>query len=68
MEYPILQYFHYEHLPPHLQDVSRPFSDLAHTLASTLPRGPEVSAGLRLLLQAKDCAVRAALPQPEPGE
>lgn len=64
MNYPILRFFAYKHLPSHLQKVSRPFCDLAHEMAQSLPPGPEVSAGLRRLLEAKDCAVRAALDAP----
>ena len=58
----ILRYFVYEHLPERLQVVSRPLCDLAHTLALTVPQGPELTAGLRKLLEAKDCFVRAAMP------
>jgi hypothetical protein len=58
----ILQYFAWEHLPEALQAVSRPFGELAEHLADTIPNGPELTAGLRKLLEAKDCAVRAALP------
>lgn len=65
MSAPILRYFTYDHLPPHLRDVSEPFHHLAHHLADSLPAGPELSAGLRKLLEAKDCAVRAALPTEE---
>jgi hypothetical protein len=61
MEPPILQYFQYGHLPPHLQEVSRPIGELATQMALQLPAGPELSAGLRKLLEAKDCFVRAAL-------
>lgn len=61
---PILQYFTFEHLPRKLRDISRPFSELAHRLVDELPPSAELSAGLRKLLEAKDCAVRAALPQP----
>lgn len=61
--YPILKYFAYKHLPPHLQKVSRQFSDLANDMAANLPKDPEVSVCLRRLLEAKDCAVRAALPK-----
>lgn len=57
--YPILKYFKYDHLPDHLKVVSKPFADLAHKMANELDSGPEVSAGLRKLLEAKDCAVRA---------
>lgn len=58
----ILRFFAYEHLPPHLQAVSKPIGDLAREMAATLPPGAEASAGLRKLLEAKDCLVRAALP------
>lgn len=57
----MLRYFEYTHLPPYLADVSRPFAELAQTLAESLPAGPEKTAGMRKLLEAKDCAVRAAL-------
>jgi hypothetical protein len=56
----ILRYFEYGHLRANLQDVSKPFAELAHLMAHTL-RGPELTAGLRKLLEAKDCMVRAAL-------
>ncbi len=59
---PILKYFAFEHLPSHLREISKPFAELANTLVATLPPGPELSAGLRKLLEAKDCCVRAALP------
>lgn len=32
MHNPIMEYFKYEHLPPHLQSVSKPFADLAHKI------------------------------------
>jgi len=62
MSAPILKYFAYEHLPAHLQDVSKPFGELARQLDRDLPDGAEKSAGLRKLLEAKDCFVRAKLP------
>ena len=58
---PMMQFFAYAHLPPHLQEVSKPFSDLAGKMVADLPRNPERRAGLRKLLEAKDCAVRALL-------
>ncbi len=58
---PILRYFAYEHLPPHLQDVSRKFYDLAMSMDASLLDSAEKSAGLRKLLEAKDCMVRARL-------
>lgn len=64
MDEPMMQFFKYEHLPEHLQGASKPFHDMATWMAETLPRNPERTAGLRKLLEAKDCAVRARLYQP----
>jgi hypothetical protein len=58
---PILQFFEYQHLPPHLAAVSEPFGRLALDIVVHLPRNPERTVALRLLLQSKDAAVRAAL-------
>lgn len=72
---PLLQFFQYAHLPLRLQQVSKPFCELAHamvrgdntpesgttTFGPPLPRNPERTTALRKLLEAKDCAVRAAL-------
>jgi hypothetical protein len=55
----ISQFFAYEHLPPHLQAVSKPFGELAKQIVDTLPRNPERTVALRKLLEAKDAAVRA---------
>lgn len=57
----ILQFFAYAHLPPHLQEVSRPFGEMAERIVTTLPRNPERTVALRKLLEAKDAAVRALL-------
>jgi hypothetical protein len=57
----MLQFFVYEHLPPHLQAVSKPFGDLARHIVETLPSNAERTVALRKLLEAKDCAVRALL-------
>lgn len=62
VDYPILRFFEYNHLPEELQKISKPFSDMAFELAGMPTKyGPEVSSGLRKLLEAKDCFVRAAL-------
>lgn len=61
MQNPIMKYFEYAHLPEHLQKVSQPFGEMAQSMNDLLPDGPEKSAGLRKLLEAKDCMVRAAL-------
>lgn len=58
---PILRFFHYAHLPPILQERSRPFCELAQLLVDTTPRNAERSVALRKLLEAKDAAVRAHL-------
>lgn len=57
----LLQFFAYEHLPAHLQEISKPFGELAKQIVDTLPRNPERTVALRKLLEAKDCAVRARL-------
>lgn len=56
-----IQFFDYEHLPAELQAVSRPCGELARLMEEKLPDGAEKSAGMRKLLEAKDCFVRAAL-------
>ena len=58
---PLLQYFKYEHLPPALQEASKPFCDLAQKIADGGTAGPETTVALRKLLEAKDCYVRAHL-------
>jgi hypothetical protein len=70
----IMQFFAFEHLPPHLRAVSEPFARLAQAIVGDeagmpagtstqfpLPRNPERTVALRKLLEAKDAAVRAAL-------
>ena len=61
MASPIIKYFEYAHLPANLQPVSAGICDLAKSLDESLPDGAEKSAGLRKLLEAKDCFVRAKL-------
>lgn len=55
----ILKYFKYDHLPEHLQAVSKGFHVLAWEIADRDSEVEETMAGLRKLLEAKDCAVRA---------
>lgn len=62
----LLRFFDYSHLPPHLQEVSKPFEELAHKLAHDLDTydigaGAQLNRALQKLLESKDCAVRAAL-------
>jgi hypothetical protein len=61
----MLQFFKFDHLPTHLQEPSRSCAELATKIDQTLPEGPEKTAGLRKLLEAKDCFVRALLDKPE---
>lgn len=61
MTSPIMKFFAYGHLPAHLQEVSKPIGELAQQMEANLPDGPEKSAGLRKLLEAKDALVRAKL-------
>jgi hypothetical protein len=61
MSEPILQFFAYNHLPPSLQEISKPFHGFANWMIETLPRNPERTVALRKLLEAKDAAVRAKL-------
>lgn len=57
----LAKFFEYDHLPEDLQQVSAPACQLAEQMIEALPDGPELTTGLRFLLQAKDCFVRAAL-------
>ncbi len=59
--HPLMQFFYFEHLPEHLQEVSRPFAFLAENVVMSLPENSERTTALRKLLEAKDCAVRAVL-------
>jgi hypothetical protein len=60
-----IKWFSYEHLPEKLQEVSKPIAELARLMEETLPDGAEKSAGMRKLLEAKDCFVRARLESKE---
>jgi hypothetical protein len=62
--YRMLQHMSYTHLPEHLQSISKPICELAVVMAENLDSddplvGAEVTTGLRKLLEAKDCFVRA---------
>jgi hypothetical protein len=58
----ILRWFDYTHLPEGgPRRVSSFFADFAETITCILPDGPELTTGLRKLLEAKDCMVRAAV-------
>lgn len=54
--------FRFDHLPEgDLREVSAMCAELAEGLIYRLADGPELSAGLRKLLEAKDCFVRSAV-------
>lgn len=55
------KFFGYDHLPEQLQQVSKPIAELQQLMENLLPDGAEKSAGMRKLLEAKDCFVRAKL-------
>jgi hypothetical protein len=58
----IMRYFTFDHLPEgSLRDRSQDCAALAHAMVRMLPDGSELTTGLRKLLEAKDCFVRAAL-------
>lgn len=58
----VLKHFRYDHLPEGpLRETSKYCADLAYSFANSLPEGPELTVGLRKLLEAKDCFVRSAL-------
>lgn len=57
----IMEFFSYTHLPPALQEVSKPYYDMAWGLVDQVPRCAERTVALRKLLESKDCAVRASL-------
>jgi hypothetical protein len=65
----LLGYFKYDHLPEHLQPFSKPFGELAEEMNAKLAAtgSNEINAGLRKLLEAKDCFVRASLHLPKEG-
>lgn len=59
----VLQWFDYNHLPMGLaRRISEQMSQVAASMFEGLPDGPELTTGLRKLLEAKDCLVRSALP------
>lgn len=57
----IIKFFTYEHLDEDLRAISKPCAELAYYMDFKFPDGPEKVTGLRKLLEAKDCFVRAAV-------
>lgn len=60
---PIMEFFKFDHLPPKLQEASKPFCELAEKVeAGETRHHAEKATALRKLLEAKDAAVRCLLP------
>lgn len=58
---PVAPFFKYDHLPPALAAISKPFCDLAETIGTLVPMHQQRNVALQKLIEAKDCAVRAYL-------
>lgn len=57
----LLRWFEYKHLPDGpARSTSRDIYLLAHDMVDRLPASAELTTGLRKLLEAKDCLVRAS--------
>lgn len=57
----LLRWFEYDHLIGKQREMSHRVHNMAHSMADELEDGPELTAGLRKLLEAKDCFVRASI-------
>lgn len=58
----VARWFDYEHLTNgHARRISQKCHDLADEMLAELPDSPELTVGLRKLLEAKDAFVRSAL-------
>jgi hypothetical protein len=56
-----MKFFESSHLPDKLKGVSSEIERVAQTMNKKIEDNPEKSAGMRKLLEAKDCFVRAKL-------
>ena len=57
----LARWFTSDHLPDDARPPSAACAELAQEMIDAIPDGPELSAGLRHLLEAKDCFVRAKI-------
>ena len=64
----VTQYFKSDHLPDHLQEIAGPCEALVEYMLKELPDSPELTVGLRKLLEAKDCFVRARVSAVNDGQ
>lgn len=62
----LARWFTFDHLKENLRPPSAACAELAQEMIGTLSDGPELSAGLRHLLEAKDAFVRQAVTDQEP--
>lgn len=62
----MLSFFDYKHLPEGLQNISKPFNALAHSLVEQLPNHSQKMVALQKLLEAKDASVRIAVAKSKP--
>lgn len=57
----LMRWFDCRHLPQDLRAISRNFEVLAEDINHKFPESAEKTAGLRKLLEAKDCIVRCGV-------
>lgn len=57
----VAKHFEFDHLPADLKAISARVSVLMGEMLDSLPDSPELTVGLRKLLEAKDCFVRCAV-------
>lgn len=62
LKYKILRFFDYAHLIGEKAEASKPFADLAYSVAARGKDPAETTVALRKLLEAKDAAVRSVIP------
>jgi hypothetical protein len=61
----VFKFFAYDHLPEPMKSISKANYNLAYHMIYDLPDCPELTAGLRKLLEGKDCFVRTSLALPQ---
>lgn len=64
----LMRFFVFAHLPQALQEPSRSCAELAEKMDVMLVESAEKTAGMRKLLEAKDCFVRARLEQEQTAQ
>lgn len=57
----MIKWFHHLHLPENLRPIAHDCQELAIKMDNELTESAEKTAGLRKLLEAKDCFVRAKI-------